>query len=62
MKGSIELWFGLVGLILFGFLATFMSVIFSEIGGSYNTTIQLILMFAVPFMGLILIYGIIRSH
>lgn len=60
LKGQLglALWFGIAAMILYGFLAVFMSDIFSSISTEYNTTIQLILMFGIPFLGIMIIYNI----
>ena len=58
MKGFIQFWFGFAILLLFGFLAAIMSGVFAQVAPSYsNSTLQLIIMIAIPIMGFAVLYG-----
>ena len=58
MKGGIDLWFGIVALVIFGFAALAMSTIFGSVIGSYDSFNKMIIIAIIPVTGIILLYSV----
>ena len=58
---SLSVFYGLVGLLMFGFLAMFMTPIFAVVAPSYDPTIRLIIMAAIPILSVALFFGVFGS-
>ena len=59
---SLSIFYGAVALILFGFLAAFLTPVLSSVVGSYSEPqTQLILYVIIPVMSIAILYGVFSS-
>lgn len=61
MMSSLAIFYGLVTLLMFGFLAMVLTPIFAEIAPSYDVTIRLIIMAVIPILSIALFFGVYGS-
>ena len=56
---SLTIFYGIIGLLIFGFCAAVLTPIFTLVAPEYNVTVQLIIMIVIPVMSIALIYGVV---
>lgn len=57
----VALFAGVMGIIVFGFIAMMLGPVFSNLGPSFDSTLQLFIIALIPFMGLAMFWGIKTS-
>jgi hypothetical protein len=58
VMSSLTIFYGLVALLLFGFLAIFMTPVFQAVVGNYAPQVQLIIMAIIPIMSIAILFGV----
>ena len=58
---SLAIFYGLVGLLMFGFLAMFMTPVFTVIAPNYDASTRIIIMAAIPILSIALLFGVFGS-
>jgi hypothetical protein len=58
VMSSLTIFYGLVALLLFGFLAIFMTPVFQAVVGNYDPQVQLIIMAIIPIMSIAILFGV----
>lgn len=54
----VNLFYGFLGLLVFGFIAIMLTPVFANLSPSFDSTLQLFIIAMIPFMGLAILWGI----